>query len=419
MSAKETIKRFVPCFLLSFYHYFLAGIGSFIYRFPSKKIKVIGVTGTKGKSTVVDLTSRILEEAGYKVASISSIRFKIDNKEWPNRLKMAMPGRFKIQRFLRRALRRGCEYVVLEVSSEGIKQHRHKFIDFDIAVFTNLAPEHIEAHNGFDNYRKAKLELFEITKDIHVINLDDDNARPFLEIPVDKEYGYTVENPQVTVTNTVSCSCFSTSEDGIIFKVKDTQFNLNLLGKFNVYNSLAAIAVGLSQSVSLEVCKTALEKVKTISGRMEVIAKEPFTVIVDYAHTPDSLEAVYKDITGFKPENSKLICVLGSCGGGRDKWKRPELGKIASQYCQEIIITNEDPYDEDPMEIIAQVAEKAGKEIKKILNRREAIREALKTAQPKDVVIITGKGSEPWMCVKGGRRISWDDRKIVREELNI
>jgi len=216
------------------------------------------------------------------------------------------------------------------------------------------------------------------------------------------------------------------SEKGIKFSVNDLEFNLNLLGKFNIYNSLAAICVGLSQGVSLEICKKALEKVKGIPGRMEVVIKEPFTVIVDYAHTPEALKKVYETIKSFKFHvSSSMICVLGSCGGGRDKWKRPVLGKLAAEYCKEIIITNEDPYDENPLKIIEDIESGFSQipnskfqipKYKKILDRREAIRKALGLAQPNDVVIITGKGSEPWMCVKGGKKIPWDDRQIAKEE---
>ncbi len=155
-----------------------------------------------------------------------------------------------------------------------------------------------------------------------------------------------------------------------------------------------------------------MEKAKAISGRMEVISENPVKVIVDYAHTPEQLEAVYKT---FKDEN--LICVLGSCGGGRDKWKRPVLGEIAKKYCKKIIITNEDPYDENPMDIINQVAETAGDKAKKILDRKEAIKNAIGFAERGDVVVITGKGSEPWMCVENGKKIPWDDRQTARESL--
>ncbi len=187
---KNWIKKFIPGFLLGFYHYALAFISAFIYGFPSRKMIVIGVTGTNGKSTVVEMISRVLEEAGFKTASLSSIRFKIEEKEWPNMLKMTMPGRLAIQKFLRQAANSGCKYAVLEVTSEGIKQFRHKFIKFESAVFTNLSPEHIESHRGFENYRKAKEKLFEATKGAHIINVDDENAEHFLKYLSEKKWGY-------------------------------------------------------------------------------------------------------------------------------------------------------------------------------------------------------------------------------------
>jgi len=390
---KDLIKKFIPDFLLDWYHFLLAFLGAALYRFPSRELKVIGITGTNGKSTVVILTTKILEEANYKVASLSSIKFKIGDQEWPNTLKMTMPGRLKLQRFLRQALNAGCRYAVLEITSEGIKQHRHQFIDFDIAVFTNLTPEHIEAHGSFEKYQEAKGKLFQTTKGTHIINLDDENAGYFLQFPANKKYTYGLYKGDVNT--------------------KNTQFKLRLIGDFNIYNGLAAICVGLSQGINLETCKKALEKVRGIPGRMEEVISNPFKVFVDYAFTPNALEKVYQTL---KPENKKIICVLGACGGGRDKWKRPVLGKIAGKYCDEIIITNEDPYDEDPIEIINQVAVGTNEIAKKILDRREAIKEALELAQTGDTVVITGKGCEPWICVAKGKKIPWDDRKTVKEE---
>ena len=421
---RETIRKLIPSFLLDFYHYLLAGIGAFLYGFPSKKIKIIGVTGTSGKSTVVNLTTKILEEAGYKVACLSSIKFKIGNKEWENTLKMTMPGRMKLQRFLKQAVKEKCQYLVLEVTSEGIKQYRHKFIDFEAAVFTNLSPEHIEAHKGFENYRKAKLKLFKKAKKVHIVNLDDENVNYFLDYSVEEKWGYRVKRKAQSVKRKTIAQSVKVLEaeniqikpNSVNFIIKDIQFNINLLGEFNIYNSLSAICVGLSQGVSLEICKKALEKVKGIPGRMEIVIKEPFTVIVDYAHTPEALKKVYETIKS--SVSNSMICVLGSCGGGRDKWKRSILGKLAAKYCNKIIITNEDPYDEEPLKIMKEIASDhlSSKTYQLILDRREAIRQALKIARPNDVIIITGKGSEPWMCIEKGKKIPWDDRQIVREE---
>ncbi len=399
---KNFIKRFIPGFLLDYYHYILALLGAFIYGFPAKnkKIKIIGITGTSGKTTTVDLVSRIFEEAGYKIASFSTVRFKIGNREWKNELKMTMPGRFKIQKFLRQAINERCEFAVLEVSSEGIRQNRHRFINFDAAVFTNLSFEHIESHGGFEKYRNEKIKLFKEAKNMHIVNADDKNSGYFLGVPARKKIGFNlaeVENIRI-------------KPDGISFDFKGTNFNLNLQGEFNVYNSLCAITIARAYGVSLKTCKTALEKATAIPGRMEIVAQNPFKVIVDYAHTPEQLENVYKTLSA-----NKLICVLGSCGGGRDKWKRQYLGKLAEKYCDKTIITNEDPYDEDPEEIINQVV--GDTKAEKISDREEAIKKAINYAEKGSIVVITGKGAEPWLCVKNGKKIPWDDRKIARQEI--
>jgi UDP-N-acetylmuramoyl-L-alanyl-D-glutamate--2,6-diaminopimelate ligase len=395
---KNLIKKFIPPFLLSWYHFLLAFLGAVLYFFPSKKIKVIGVTGTNGKTTTTEMISKILEEAGFKVALLNSIRFKIGNIEEPNMLKMTMPGRFKIQRFLRRAVNFGCQYAILEVTSEGIKQHRHRFINFEAAVFTNLTPEHIESHGSFEKYREAKRKLFKATKEIHVINVEDRNSEYFLKFPAKKKITYGLKKGDINLEN--------------------TKAKLKIPGEFNLYNALAAISTAVSQGIEKDFAVKVLEKFKGVPGRMEEVISQPFKVIVDYAFTPNALEKVYQTLTHqlVNSSTNKLICVLGSCGGGRDKWKRPVLGKIAAKYCDEIIVTNEDPYDEEPIGIINQVAAGTNERAKKILDRREAIREALKIARPGDTVIITGKGCEPWICVARGKKIPWDDREVVREE---
>jgi UDP-N-acetylmuramoyl-L-alanyl-D-glutamate--2,6-diaminopimelate ligase len=392
---KSLVKKFIPKFLLSWYHFFLAFLGALIYRFPSRKLKVIGVTGTNGKSTTVEFITKIFEEAGIKIASQSSIRFKIGEKETPNTYKMTMPGRFFIQKFLLQAVNAGCKYAVIEVTSEGIKQFRHKFINFEAAVFTNLAKEHIESHGSFENYKTAKGKLFATTKNIHIINIDDKNSNYFLNFPAKKIYTFGLTKGEINYHN--------------------TNFKLQLFGDFNIYNALAAICVGLSQGISKEICQKAVEKITTIPGRMEMVISEPFKVFIDYAFVPAALEKVYSGIRkDFSPK--KMICLLGSCGGGRDKWKRKVLGEIAAKYCDEIIITNEDPYDEDPERIIQDVASGTDGKAKIILDRREAIRKALELAQPGDALVLTGKGCEPWICQAGGKKIPWDEKKVVLEE---
>lgn len=405
----DFLRRVTPDFLLSWYHYVLAFFGALLYGFSSKNLIVIGVTGTNGKSTTVEFISRILQESGKKTASISSIQFQIGEKKWRNILKMTMPGRFGVQKFLKQAVSERCTHAVLEVTSEGILQHRHRFINFQVAVFTNLSPEHIERHGSFEKYRETKGAFFQRVSDTHVVNADDEYAEYFLGFPAREQYrfGMDVQKGDMVIKG----EGVQESKEGVSFQIRETSFSLHIQGKFNAFNALAAIAVALSQGVSLEISKKALEKIYEIPGRMENIITSPFQVVVDYAFTPAALEKVYQTL---KPKNARLICVLGAAGGGRDRWKRPVLGKLADTHCDKVIVTNEDPYDEDPEKIINEVVQ--GK-AEKILDRREAIRTALSFVKPGDVVVITGKGSEDSIAVKGGKKIPWDDRIVIREEL--
>ncbi len=432
---KEIIKKLIPSPLLRFYYFLLSWLAAFWFSHPSGKMVVIGVTGTNGKSTVVELLSRILREAGFKVSSISSVRFELPERRWPNTLKMTMPGRFLLQRFLYDALKEGSSHVVLEVTSEGIEQFRHRFIHFDVAVLTNLTPEHIESHGSLENYKKAKEKLFrKLSSDpakrlggktlerVFVVNYDDEFGQRLSGILTDKIYTYSLdeENKGITIDFGSRWSLGTTtySRKGTAFVLGGIGFKSYLFGQYNLLNILAAVAVGLTQGVSLEQAKKAIHNVKGVPGRFErILSRKGFEVIVDYAHTPDALEKVYEAIvSNIKPKN--LICVLGSAGGGRDKWKRKEMAQIAGRFCQKIVVTNEDPYDEDPQAIIDEIAQGAplGKTLK-ILDRRQAIRETIKSAQKGDVVICTGKGIEPWIMGPKGQKIPWDEKEVVKQEL--
>jgi UDP-N-acetylmuramoyl-L-alanyl-D-glutamate--2,6-diaminopimelate ligase len=427
MVIRNFLKKIMPSFFFRFYHFFLALTGALIYFFPSREIKVIALTGTKGKSTSVELIIKILEAAGYKVAAISSIKFKIADKEWPNNLKMTMPGRLTIQSFIRKAVKAGCQYFVLEATSEGIIQYRHKFIDCDVVAFTNLEPEHIERHGSFGNYLRAKLRLFQENKKVHIINLDDKESSHFLETPAKEKIGFTLlsngawEEKKSSSFEVINAKDYQKRLGGLYLRVKNEDFNLKLKGRFNAYNVLLSLAVAISQGISLKTAKTALEKIRDIPGRFELIIKEPFKVVVDYAHTPGSLEQVYQTLKD-NYQDPFLICLLGSCGGGRDKWKRPKMGRIAAQYCQRIILTNEDPYDEDPLEIIKDIKKGiksnnfSDDSLDEIIDRRQAIRRALSLARPNNIIIATGKGSEPWMCLADNKKILWQEKNVFLEE---
>lgn len=416
MSFKKIVEKAIPKSLLGLYHYKLALISAFWYGFPSRKITVIGVTGTMGKSTTIILAGKILEETDAKVAWFTSATIKVGDEEYLNPYHMTMPGRFIIQRFLKEAVMAGCKFVILEVTSEGIKQFRHKFINFDTAVFTNLRPEHIEAHGSFENYRFCKGKLFQATKKNHILNMDNENIEYFLQFPAEKKLGFSTK---IKKPNTVFADNPQELKDGTRFSIDNIDFNLKLLGKFNIYNALAAICIGISQGVSSENCKKALEKITTMPGRMEVVIKKPFKVIVDLAHTPDSYEEVFKSVKAI-PHN-KIISVFGSAGGGRDKWKRPVLGKIAAQFSDFIVLCNEDPYDENPDEILSEIESGVTStglkksNLYRILDRRAAIKKGLEIAKENDIVLILGKGTEQLMFLPEGK-IHWDDRRIVKEE---
>ncbi len=408
------VKKIIPKSVFEFfqpaYHRLLAWGGAMRYGFPSHGMKLIGVTGTKGKSTTVYMITKILEASGAKVAAIGSLGFKIKDKEWPNTLKQTMPGRFRLQKFLAEAKKAGCDFVVLEVTSEGIKQYRHLGTKFDTAVFVNIHREHLENHGSFENYIKAKQELFKITKHVHVLNADDARIADFNKFPADKKITFGINQGDIRPTDVLA------SESESEFKVNGQKVHLNIGGVFNILNALGAWAVATAYDVEPPIIAKALSELETIPGRLEFVQRQPFAVVVDYAHTPDSLEIIYKTL---KPLNGRLIVVLGACGGGRDKWKRPEFGAIADRLADEIILTDEDPYEESPMEIIKEI--KAGikrhEHLQVILDRKEAIGKAISIAQAGDVVIMTGKGSEISMAVAGNKKIPWSDRDIARSFL--
>lgn len=393
------------------YHYLLALFAVLWYWFPSRKIFVLAITGTKGKTTTIELINAILEEAGYKTALSSTLRFKIGDTEERNLRKMTFPGRFFIQRFLRNAVREKCDYAIIETTSEGARQFRHRFIDFDALLFTNLSPEHIESHGSYEAYRDAKLSIARTVakshkpKKIIIANKDDKEGSRFLSVPgIDESIPYALRD----------AAPYTLEKDRIRFVFKGERIETKLSGEFNLYNLLAAATFADSQSISIPIIKRTLEHFTGVPGRMQKIdAGQDFTVIVDYAHTPDSLEKVYETYA-----LSRKICVLGAAGGGRDTWKRPVFGEIANTHCSDIILTDEDPYDDDSVMIIDEIAKGISRPIvKKILNRREAIRHAISIAKTGDTVIITGKGTDPFIMRANGSKEPWSDVAVTEEEL--
>ncbi len=387
------IKKITPNYALNTYHYGISLMSAIVNRFPSRKIKVIGVTGTKGKSTTTEIINAILEEAGYKTAVSNTIRYKVGNISNPNMYKMSMPGRFFVQNLIRKAVTEKCDYVVLEMTSQGVLNYRHKWIELDALVFTNLSPEHIDAHGSYENYRDAKLQIAKL--------LANSSKRPRTivangdDVESDKFLSYEAENK-------------------IKFGIKN-KIDTPLLGEFNMYNVEAAFTLCTSLGIDEVIARKAISKFREVSGRVQFIeAGQDFKVVVDYAHTTDSLKKLYDAFP-----NTRKICVLGGTGGGRDKAKRMEMGKIAEQYCSEIILTNEDPYDENPDDIVRDVALGIqNKTPKIIMDRKLAIAEAIKNAKTDDVILITGKGTDPYIMGPNGTKTPWSDANIAKELLD-
>ena len=408
---KLIIKKILPVSTLRAYHFFLALLASVIYRQPSKHIYVIGITGTKGKSSTSEYLNAILETAGYKTALTSTIRIKTDENSTPNKFKMTMPGRFFLQSFLRKAVDTNCEFAIIEMTSEGAKLFRHKFIYLDALIFTNISPEHIESHGSYDAYKQAKLKIGKALEKspkknkVLVINGSSELANTFMNLNIENKLSFQM-NDEVTDIEQKGRT--------LNFQYNNIKFILNQPGIFNICNALGAIKMAEFMRIDIKTIANALQKLEVLPGRLQNIDMgQNFEAVVDYAHTPDSLEQLY----GAYNSKSK-VCVLGNTGGGRDKWKRKKMAQIATKNCDKIILTDEDPYDEDPMDIINEML-KGAPEAKVILDRRKAINTALKYAMDHNIeaVLITGKGTDPYIMRANGQKEPWSDAEVTKEEL--
>ncbi len=409
---------------------------AFQHGYPANKIKVIGVTGTKGKTTVCNMIASMLDSCGIKNSMETTINTKIGDKITPHTTKdrwVTTPPSKEIQKFLKKSVAADCQYAILEVTSQAIDQNRIYGIDFDVLVFTNISHEHMEYHKTKENYIKAKIKLFKDNpKAKFVINADDKEWEKFYSEKASEKILYSVKK---SVEQGIVARKILSSPDSSIFTVAhntgQTTINLKMPGVFNILNALASFGVGLALDQDVEKIKTGLENVKGVSGRMEAISvnkKQNFTAIVDYAHNADSLKNVYETITdSLEKREGRMIAVLGATGK-RDKTKRPIMGALAGRYADLVVFTDEDPYDEDPTEIMEQVAEgicKGGKKNQwrlnrnywRVIDREQAIKKALREAKKGDVVIITGKGAEEVMAIGEHEFIPFSDRKIVKEEL--
>lgn len=394
--------------LVAPYHLAITCASALLAGLPARSMKVVAVTGTKGKSSVTHMLYTVLQYAGHTTAVAGTISFAIGKEERPNLYKMTMPGRGFIQRFLKEAKKKGATHAVVEVTSEATLQYRHFFLYLDALIFTNLQREHIESHGSFENYKNAKLNigraLARSPKRPRAIiaNKDNEHSDAFLALPVEEQLPFSYGD----------VSDVALGQGTVAFTYKDVRFSMKLPGSFSIMNALAVIRAAEFLDVPLETIRDGLMSLERIPGRTERIpGAQGFDVVVDYAHTPDSLAALYGAYPGRK------ICVLGNTGGGRDTWKRPEMGRIADEACDIVILTDEDPYDEDPEKIVREMAEGMGRKPLVIMDRRDAIRTALKAAKPGDAVLITGKGTDPYIMRAGGVKEPWSDAQVVRDEL--
>ncbi len=425
---KRILKKIIPKTLLNYYHFLWAFFSALFFGFPAKKMIMVGITGTKGKSTTAYILAKILNECGIKTALSSSLMFKIGDEERRNKYHMTMVGRHRLQKFLKEAKDKGAKVCVVEVTSEGIMQNRHRFLCFDEVCFTNLSKEHIEAHGGFENYKKTKAKIFKNLmrqpkkgnfKKTIVANLDDPYADYFLSFKAERKIGFAVEKERVEgVEEFFKPSKVEITKDGISFSLFGLDFKSPLRGKFNLYNIIGAIASASAFDINKNKLPKIIGKIKSIEGRMEFVeVGQPFLVIIDLAHTPSSFEAVFSYANSLKKEGSRIISVFGSAGGGRDKWKRPELGKIADKYSDYIVLTSEDSYDEDPKSIISEI-EAGIKNVKYdiVIDREDAIFNALSKAKQGDIVLVLGKGTEATI-VNYGKEKPWDEKEVVLRSL--
>ncbi|MGE5544184.1 MAG: UDP-N-acetylmuramoyl-L-alanyl-D-glutamate--2,6-diaminopimelate ligase [Bacillota bacterium] len=392
-------------------------LASRFYRAPSKELRVVGVTGTNGKTTTTHLIKAILEEAGHAVGLIGTLNASFQG--YQEKLANTTPESLDLERFMRRVCDHGGRYVVMEVSSHALDLGRVREIDFDAAVFTNLTQDHLDYHKTLEVYRDAKLKLFSSLPvepgRFAVINADDPHSASFLNACRGDKITYGTKNSAA-----VRATDIRITAKGSYFTVEYPNgrmpLGIRLAGLFNVYNALAAITFAIQEGIPPQVIKEALEKVQGVPGRFETIDEgQEFSVIVDYAHTPDGLENILK--TARQITGGRIITVFGA-GGDRDRTKRPLMGRIAADFSDFCIVTSDNPRNEDPLaiieDILAGLTEKEDAHYAVVPDRREAIRHAVYLAHPDDMVVIAGKGHEDYQLIKG-KVYPFDDRLVARE----
>lgn len=395
--------------------YALAIMAANYYGNPSQNLKLVGVTGTNGKTTIASLLYQLFRKAGYKVGLLSTVKIMVDTKEY--KATHTTPDSLTINKYLTEMNEEGVEFCFMEVSSHGIHQNRIEGLVFEGGIFTNLSHDHLDYHNTFAEYRDVKKRFFNgLPKNAFaLVNIDDKNGAVMCQNTKAKIISYALKSHA-----DYRASILENQLSGLLLKVNDQELWVKLIGSFNAYNVLAIYAtaelLGLERMEALRL----VSELESVSGRFQyLISQENITAIVDYAHTPDALKNVLQTINDIRTKNEELITVIGA-GGDRDTTKRPKMGHIASALSTKVIITSDNPRSEDPEKIIQDIEEGVEpqnfKKIMSITNRRQAIKTACQLANPGDIILIAGKGHETYQEIRGERH-DFNDYAIVEETL--
>jgi len=391
----------------------LAYMAANYYEHPSKNLKLVGVTGTNGKTTVTSLLYQLFKKAGYKVGLLSTVKIMVDTTEY--KTTHTTPDSLTINKYLKLMNDEGVEFCFMEASSHGIHQSRTAGLHFAGGVFTNLSHDHLDYHSSFAEYRDVKKSFFDaLPKQAFVLsNLDDKNGLVMLQNTNAKKFTYALKNYA-----DYKAQILENDFGGLLLKINDVELWTKLIGNFNAYNILAIYGTAELLGLQSEEILKLISELESVSGRFQYfISDDRITAVVDYAHTPDALKNVLETINAIRTKNEDLITVVG-CGGDRDKTKRPKMANIASALSTKVIFTSDNPRTEDPEAIIKDmekgVAPQNFKKTLSITDRKQAIKAACQMAQPKDIILIAGKGHETYQEING-ERFDFDDYQIVQE----
>lgn len=395
----------------------LGQLAANFYDHPSKKLHLVGITGTNGKTSVTTLLFDIFKNLGYSAALISTVEYRIADEIIPST--HTTPDVVRINEMLAKAVENGCEYAFMEVSSHGITQDRIEGLQFKIAGFTNITRDHLDYHLTFDNYIAAKKRFFDEldASAIAITNADDKNGNVMLQNTKATKKSFAMK----TMAD-FHAKLLEVDFNGMLLNFNGKEFWTTLTGKFNVYNLVLAYGIAIELGFNEDEVLQSISKLQRVNGRFETLkSNSGIFFVIDYAHTPDAIDNILDSINEIRTKNERLICVFG-CGGDRDHGKRPEMGKIATQKSTVAIITSDNPRTEDPTAIIKEI--EAGVEPQNfnkyisIPDRKEAIKMAIKFAEPKDIILVAGKGHETYQEISGVKH-HFDDKEVIRELLGL